>query len=318
MRQDDFRVWLRARGCTANSVNMRAYTVKMVEREMSALGSGHVDLDEAYDADQFAQLRHALDELRADAKAGGLRYRALFPNTANARARITEAKNMLGQYAQFRSGATPNLAVELNPADTYWFVGASFGRNDDQVERFLRDRIWEIRTPKPAEAEVVRSMKVGDRIAIKAAFVQRLNLPFDNRDQNVSVMRIKARGVITANNGDGEQLSVEWEDQHEVRDWYFYTYRPTIWEVRPGNELVDQLIAFAFYDEPQDLDWFRNQGSWAQQFGDNARPAVQRFWVEKTIVAGRSDREEGDHALGRALWSPQRSKDGKNIYANML
>ncbi|HTV69651.1 MAG TPA: AAA family ATPase [Rhizobiaceae bacterium] len=44
----------------------------------------------------------------------------------------------------------------------------------------------------------------------------------------------------------------------------------------------------------------------------------RRFWIEKTIVSGRADRMSGDNALGRSLWSPQRSKDGKNIYAAML
>jgi MoxR-like ATPase len=45
--------------------------------------------------------------------------------------------------------------------------------------------------------------------------------------------------------------------------------------------------------------------------------AGHRYWIEKTIVRGRRDRMEGDHALGKALWSPQRSKSGGDIYANM-
>jgi hypothetical protein len=44
---------------------------------------------------------------------------------------------------------------------------------------------------------------------------------------------------------------------------------------------------------------------------------LPRYWVEKTIVQGRLDRQEGDHALGKALWSPQKSKDDKDIYSNM-
>jgi len=42
-----------------------------------------------------------------------------------------------------------------------------------------------------------------------------------------------------------------------------------------------------------------------------------RFWLEKTIVHGRADRNEGPHRLGKALWSPQASSDGKDIYASM-
>lgn len=42
-----------------------------------------------------------------------------------------------------------------------------------------------------------------------------------------------------------------------------------------------------------------------------------RYWIEKTLVSGRPDRVEGDHALGQALWSPQTSKDGRQIYGAM-
>ena len=216
------------------------------------------------------------------------------------------------QYRKFRSGV-----AEVSDEETYWFVGAIFD-GQDQVERFLREGIWEIRTPKESEIESVRSMKVGERIAVKSAFIQKRGLPFDNRGRNVSVMRIKARGTIVANPQDGERVSVSWEDDFEQRDWYFYTYRTTIWPVRSGNEQADRLIAFAFDDEAQDYEWFRNNTSWMAQFGDDSAPRARRFWMEKTIVSGRADRQEGEHALGRALWSPQLSKDGKNIYANML
>jgi hypothetical protein len=40
-------------------------------------------------------------------------------------------------------------------------------------------------------------------------------------------------------------------------------------------------------------------------------------WIEKTHVKGRPDREVGEYSLGQALWSPQRSKDGKDIYRFM-
>jgi 5-methylcytosine-specific restriction protein B len=43
----------------------------------------------------------------------------------------------------------------------------------------------------------------------------------------------------------------------------------------------------------------------------------RRYWIEKTIVNGRLDRMEGDRALGKALWSPQKSKNGADVYKNM-
>ena len=42
-----------------------------------------------------------------------------------------------------------------------------------------------------------------------------------------------------------------------------------------------------------------------------------KFWIEKTLVAGRADRLDGPNSLGKALWSPQKSKDGKDIYRSM-
>ena len=47
-------------------------------------------------------------------------------------------------------------------------------------------------------------------------------------------------------------------------------------------------------------------------YGDRSR-----VWLEKAIVSGRHDKEEGDYALGKALWSPQRDKRGADIYRNM-
>lgn len=315
---EEFREWLRARGSNPNSINTRSIAVKKIERELVALGSPHRDLDAAFDDDQFAQLKRTLDDLRADMRAGGERYRVLFPKTEDPLNRIANSRAWLGQYGQFRGRDNERLTTELDPTESYWFVGSSFGRTDDQTARFVKDGVWEIHTPTAADRQLVQSMQFGDRIAIKASFVQRLKLPFKNRGASVSVMRIKARGVIIANDGGGERISVSWDDEFEPGDWYFYTYRPTIWRVRPGEPMAEKLIAFAFYDEPQDFDWFRNQGTWSEKYGDNPSLPTQRYWIEKTIVAGRPDRDEGEHAVGHALWSPQRSKDNKNIYANML
>jgi hypothetical protein len=315
MQVEDFRRWLQQRGYSTKRVSAQLAALERLETKLSALGNRHSDIDAAYDEDQFDQLRGSIKEMRSDYLSGGDRYHLLFPSVEDAVNHITNSLVYLAQYGHFRSG---KALLELDPAETYWVVGASFGGKEDQVERFLREGIWEIRTPKEAEAKDVRSMKIGDRIAIKATFVQKLNLPFDSRGQRVSVMRIKARGTIIGNSGSGERISVSWERAFEPRDWYFYTVRTTIWRLRPGGELSDRLIAFAFYDDSQDWSWFRNHSSWSATLGDDAGMRPRRFWMEKTIVSGRADRQSGQHALGLALWSPQRSRDGRNIYANML
>lgn len=44
---------------------------------------------------------------------------------------------------------------------------------------------------------------------------------------------------------------------------------------------------------------------------------MKNYWIEKTIVKGRADRQSGDRALGIVLWSPQKDKRGADIYKNM-
>lgn len=63
----------------------------------------------------------------------------------------------------------------------YWFVGASYGRRDDQVERFLGEGIWDIDSPSDRNSEQVLRMQPGERIAIKATYVRKNGLPFDGR-----------------------------------------------------------------------------------------------------------------------------------------
>lgn len=49
----------------------------------------------------------------------------------------------------------------------------------------------------------------------------------------------------------------------------------------------------------------------------NSKNSDSGVWIEKTIVHGRFDRNNGDRALGKAIWSPQKSKSGVDIYKNM-
>jgi MoxR-like ATPase len=45
--------------------------------------------------------------------------------------------------------------------------------------------------------------------------------------------------------------------------------------------------------------------------------SLPKVWVEKTHVRNRQDREAGPHRLGSALWSPQKSTSGSDIYSEM-
>jgi 5-methylcytosine-specific restriction protein B len=62
---------------------------------------------------------------------------------------------------------------------SYWFVGSTWGDSGDQMPRFIAEGIWE-NGYEDQFSDLVRRMKPGDRIAIKASFVQKYKLPFDS------------------------------------------------------------------------------------------------------------------------------------------
>jgi 5-methylcytosine-specific restriction protein B len=138
----------------------------------------------------------------------------------------------------------------------YWLVGAYWGNQDppDLTEEFIRTGKW-VNGYTDKYTDKVGQMQPGDRIAIKAATVQQGGLPFEY-DKPVSRMLIKARGIITRNHGDGRTVEVEWDPNFEPRDWYFYTYRGTVWQVNRDSQFGRQLIDFVFYDKSQDYPFF--------------------------------------------------------------
>lgn len=182
-------------------------------------------------------------------------------------------------------------------SNSYWFVGASYGKSsEDQTERFLNDGIWQ-NGYEDKYLDVVRGMQPGDKIAIKSSYTRKRELPFDSKGQTVSVMGIKAIGVITRNHGDGRFIDVEWQPRFDpVREWYFYTNRSTIWRVSPDEWMTEGLIDFTFQNKSQDTDRFRNAPYWAERFGerpvDKQRFKWTRFYEEfaDKLLAHKGDR----------------------------
>ena len=194
--------------------------------------------------------------------------------------------------------------LENERTKTYWFVGASYGANNDQTQRFLSEGIWENGYAEKY-LDLVKSIQPGDRIAIKSSYTRKHDLPFDNRAQPVSVMAIKAIGVVTENMGDGQKVSVEWTPLESPREWYFYTHRGTIWRVLSGEWTTDALIDFTFNGKPQDFDIFRNAPYWRERYGDEKneeRFAWTRFYgaVADALLKFKDNRAaliEGIHDL---------------------
>lgn len=167
----------------------------------------------------------------------------------------------------------------------YWMVGAYWDSMDpaDQTERFIAEGIWE-NGYTDRYLEEVKSMRVGDRIAIKATATQRNDLPFDNRNKTISLMIIKAIGTIVANRNDGITIEVEWDPDFKEKNWYFYTNRGTVWHVGPidknvWREAADKLINFAWYNQTQDYDWFI-----AQWWGSNPLQEIEKSEDRSEVV----------------------------------
>ena len=99
---------------------------------------------------------------------------------------------------------------------SYWFMGAAWEAGD-QMPRFLEEGIWQ-NGYEDQFSVLVRRMKPGDRIAIKATFVQKRGLPFDVGGKPASVRRIKATGTILENLSDGRTVKVAWDPRFEPRD----------------------------------------------------------------------------------------------------
>ena len=161
-----------------------------------------------------------------------------------------------------------------------WFVGAIWGKQgEDQAPRFIKGGIWENGNDHKY-TNVVKSMKVGDRIAIKSTYTRKNNLPFNGHGHVASVLGIKAIGVITENKKDGKQVSVDWREVYDAaKEWYFYTYRNAVWKVAPGDWAADALIDFTFNDIAQDYKKFTSHPFWKERFGDIPENDIRFKWT---------------------------------------
>lgn len=156
-----------------------------------------------------------------------------------------------------------------DPGRRFWFVGALWDGTKDQTERFVAEGIWQ-NGYRDKFTEHVKLMKPGDRIAIKASFVQKYGLPFENHEKPVSCMRIKAVGTIREATSDGRSVSVDWDQPTTPKDWYFYTYRVTVVEADPSDDLARRLIQFAFGDYKQDYEFWLRVPYFAKKYRDGA------------------------------------------------
>lgn len=173
--------------------------------------------------------------------------------------------------------------------ESLYFVGANY-RGQSQLSRFLREGIWELGWQGDENnkqyvkmASLLNKIESGDQILIKSTFTRKYNLPFKNPNNNYySVMRLSARGTVTENIGDGHTLKVDWEEDFKPKDWYFYTSRETIWQVKRDTTLheVNDLINFALNDQEQNYQiYLKEQSNYVATNEEVKEVSLDNFYV---------------------------------------
>lgn len=198
-------------------------------------------------------------------------------------------------------------SFEFSDMTPYWFVGAVHN-GIDQTSRFIEEGVWEVNT-KGKQADLIKTIKAGERIAIKSTYTRKNGVPFESRGHIVSVMAIKAIGTVVENLEDGGSLKVDWEKGTKLKEWYFFTNRNTVWKVIPETALRAGLIDFAFHGKPQDIDRFRNDPFWRERFGDNTEKDSLFKWtkfyeeIASKLLTFRDRRDElvsGIHSISES------------------
>ena len=100
----------------------------------------------------------------------------------------------------------------------------------------------------------------------------------------------------------------------------------SIFEIRKLLEAEQNTSEIDFYRKPIKAMWAETEESEEpEDIADDSTKALEeaisqqttRYWIEKTIVRDRLDRQEGPNKIGSSLWSPQKSTDGRDIYSSM-
>lgn len=208
--------------------------------------------------------------------------------------KLTEIRNLLGIE---ESGSNEDRRIEYA-----WYVGAC-GNNDegawtDFSEQYIQEGRWENRYDLKY-TEMVKAMKVGDRIVIKSSYTKKNDLPFDNHGKTVGVMGIKAIGTITKNYMDGKNIDVDWEKVTPIKEWYGDgVLRTTVHCVRAADGYIKKaLLMFTFENMPQDYSVY-------EEYEEESAVAVEDVTEDgtKKVLPKRKPRENNQMPINSILY----------------
>ncbi len=156
------------------------------------------------------------------------------------------------------------------------FLAGFHFQGKSQLNRFLSQGIWE-HDGDALFLDRVKEIQPGDRIALKASYVRKRGLPFENRGVGVSVMSIKAAGIVTQNPGDGLRVQVDWKSLD--REWYFYTGRGTLWRLKEDDWAANALRDFIFNGAEQNVSQFLAKPHWNARYLIDNQTDEQFSWI---------------------------------------
>ncbi len=130
----------------------------------------------------------------------------------------------------------------------YYALGATWD-DIDKTKDFVEQGIWENGWDDGSNENIIKQIKVGDYIVLKSSYTRMKNLPFDNHNKSVSVMKIKAIGRVAENPQDGKILKIKYEDDFKPREIFGFTYRRTVSII--NKEKWPEEIEWIFFNKPQ-------------------------------------------------------------------
>jgi hypothetical protein len=116
-----------------------------------------------------------------------------------------------------------------------------------------------------------------------------------------------------------ESIAQDGDSPNVILDKRLFSIRKGLEREYPDRELdfyrspINEMWMKSDAEEEEDEDGESVDGKKKHSEADTG----PRIWIEKTLVKGRPDREQGEHRLGAALWSPQKAKNGADIYKEM-
>jgi len=258
MRPAEAMAWIRAHGEVPAE-----HLTRLIQNGTQSIFENDVHWARFYlaEARLISKARRGLWSLTPEGRAARLSPQ----ETWDLYVRIRDAHRPGDSQAEENTAAPGTVGPDEEEGKSYWFVGSFWNGTEDQLPRFLEQGVWETQH-EDQSSDLVRRLRPGDQIAVKASFVKK-RVPISDGGKPVSAMRIKATGTVLDNAGDGRTVKVAWDPPAEPRDWYFYTYRTTIVQADPEAESGRRLIDFTFHGVPQDYAWFLAQPYWVEKYG---------------------------------------------------